>query len=224
VSSAYIPCDSLAREGRENKKSYWKILLFYSCGKIHFMSSKFSHLLWVFSVIAAATATATTVPNLTFEEMTDRSELVVTGQVTRSWSDWDSEHKYIWTQYEIAVKSTQKGRAGATVVVSEPGGVVGDRALSIAGAVGYAQGEQVAVFLQRMPNGYLRTTGWGQGKFGVDTTGHLHAAAATRGFELINNPAVKTPGTSLHTLEGISLTDFKGRIAARTAVNPGSAK
>ena len=189
------------------------------------MTSRIAGCVGLFSLLLAATASATTVPSLTFEEMTDRSELVVAGQVSRVWSDWDSGHKYIWTHYEINVASTQKGAAGATVVVSEPGGVVGDRALAIAGVVGYSAGEQVAVFLERMPNGYLRTTGWGQGKFGVDATGHLHASAAMRGVELVNaGQAVRAPGgTSLRTLEGISLVDLRSRVAARIT-NQGSTK
>jgi hypothetical protein len=178
------------------------------------------------SLLFALRLSATIVPSLTFEQMTDQSELVVQGQVTRAWSDWDSEHKYIWTHYEIAVAGTQKGRAGATVVVSEPGGAVGNKAMSIAGVVGYAPGEQVAVFLQRMPNGYLRTTGFGQGKFAVDKTGHLHAAASMRGMEVVEvNQKTKGPGgTSLRNLEGISVGELKTRVAARVAATGGSSK
>jgi hypothetical protein len=178
------------------------------------------------SLLFALRLSATIVPSLTFEQMTDQSELVVQGQVTRSWSDWDSEHKYIWTHYEIAVLGTHKGRAAATVVVSEPGGVVGDKAVAIAGVVGYAPGEQIAVFLQRMPNGYLRTTGWGQGKFGVDNTGHLYAAASMRGMEVveIDQKATAPRGTSLRHLEGISVSELKTRVAARVAVTGGTSK
>ncbi len=154
--------------------------------------------------------------------MTDQSEVVVQGQVTRSWSDWDGEHKYIWTHYEIAVASTQKGRPGATVVVSEPGGVVGDKAMAIAGVVSYATGEQVAVFLQRMPNGYLRTTGWGQGKFSVDGSGHLHAAAFGAEVVTVGQQTRRPTGTSLRTLEGISVGQLGMRV--RTRVTAGGTK
>jgi hypothetical protein len=150
-------------------------------------------------LVIASQAGATSVPSLTFEELTDRSEVILAGQIARSWSDWDSEHKFIWTHYELRVSSTQKGVPGSTVVVSEPGGVVADRGMAIAGSVQYGPGDSVAVFLQRMPNGYLRTTGWGQGKYMIDKTGHLHAAG------------------SLRTLEGISVEDFRVRVAARVA-------
>ncbi|MDP9053357.1 MAG: hypothetical protein M3N93_03520 [Acidobacteriota bacterium] len=177
------------------------------------------------SLLSLAQLGATTVSALNFEELTDRSEVVVHGQVTRVWSDWDSEHKYIWTHYEIAVDSAPKGAPGATVVVSEPGGVVGDVAISVSGVVSYATGEQVAVFLQRMPNGYLRTTGWNQGKFAVDKTGHLHASSA-RGIETIG-PDRKSSllrGTPLTALEGIGVSDLKLRVAARMAIAGGTSK
>jgi len=163
---------------------------------------------------------------MSFEELTDRSEVVVSGQVTRSWSDWDSEHKYIWTHHEIKVSGALKGSAASTVVVSEPGGVVGNRAMSTAGVVAYSAGEQVAVFLERMPNGYLRTTGWGQGKYTVDSSGRLHADASLRGVEILQpDQKATTPArTPLRTLEGMSVGEFRSLVRAHTALKAGSVK
>jgi len=166
----------------------------------------------------ATAACATSVPSLTFEELTDKSAFVLTGQVNRSWTAWDNEHKFIWTYYEIGVTSVQKGAPGPNVVVSEPGGVVGDRGMSIPGSVAYAPGDRVALFLQRMPNGYLRTTGWGQGKYVIDPSGHLHVDTSLRGLEVVH--AVKAgvatpPGTSLRALDGISVAELGVRVSAR---------
>ena len=169
------------------------------------------------SVLLAATAGATSVPSLTFEELTDQSELVVSGQITHSWSDWDTDRKFIWTHHELVVSGTHKGAAGSTVIVSEPGGVVGDRGMAIAGSVAYRPGEQVAVFLQRMPNGYLRTTGWGQGKYTVDSAGRIHPEGSSQGLELVPaDQGIKsaTRGTALRTLDGINVTDLRARIVA----------
>jgi hypothetical protein len=173
----------------------------------------------LFAVLIASNAAATSVPSQTFEELTDRSELVVSGQIARSWSDWDSEHKFIWTHYELKVSSIQKGAALSTVVFSEPGGEVGDRGMAVAGSVGYRPGEQVAVFLERMPNGYLRTTGWGQGKYTVDNTGHLHPEVSQRGSEFVQvDQSVRsrpTAGTPIRTLDGITVGELRTLVAAR---------
>ena len=42
-------------------------------------------------------AGATSVPILTFDELAGHSELIVAGEITRSWTGWDGEHKFIWT-------------------------------------------------------------------------------------------------------------------------------
>ena len=183
------------------------------------MDGRIRRLICALSLVFVSRLSATVVPSLTFEQMTDQSEVVVQGQVTRSWSDWDSEHKYIWTHYEIDVASTQKGRAGGTVVISEPGGAVGGKAMAIVGVVGYAPGEQIAVFLQRMPNGYLRTTGWGHGGKvrrgweGSTAPGGSQCAEIVPVGQQTPRPA----GTSLRTLEGISVGQLGARVRARIA-------
>src|ERR1700679_1494588 len=98
------------------------------------------------SFLFAVTASATSVPLLTFEELTDRSELIVSGQITRTWADWDSSHRFIWTHYELAVSSVHKGTAGSVVVLSEPGGVAGGLRQTVADAVRYGVGDSVFIF------------------------------------------------------------------------------
>jgi hypothetical protein len=115
------------------------------------------------------------------------------------------------------------------VVVSEPGGVAGNRGMVIAGSVQYRPGDQVAIFLERMPNGYLRTTGWGQGKYIVDESGGLHADSSLRGIDVIpvgtGAKSGASAGTSLRTLDGASVMSLRARVAARIAAQrQGSAK
>lgn len=169
----------------------------------------------------AWTASAASIKPVSFEELIDHSDLIVSGQVTRSWSDWDSEHKFIWTNYEVAVSGSLKGSAGANVVISEPGGVVGTHAMSVEGTVGYQTGENVLVFLTRVPNGYLRTTGWSQGKYIVDGKSKLHGASLRA--ELAEG-AGSASGTSIGTLEGMSAAELKSRVAARVRSQAGRTK
>lgn len=163
------------------------------------------------SLLLLSTAGATSVPSLSFEQLTDKSELVVTGQINRSWADWDAGHKYIWTHYELAVSSVLKGSPGATVVLSEPGGVVGLHGMSIAGTVVYNPGDQVLLFLERMPNGYLRTTGWGQGKYLLDKQGNLYATA--RLVEMVD--ARGRPAARSFSLGGMTLAQVRTMVTAR---------
>jgi len=163
-------------------------------------------------------AFATQVPALSFEQLTDTSETVVSGSVARSWSDWDTNRQFIWTHYEITVSGTHKGAAAKTVVVSEPGGIVGDRAMTIAGTLSYAPGENVVLFLQRMPNGLFRTTGWSQGKYVVDPSGRVHSAGAGAGLEIMTPGTAASPAaTPLRALDGMSAAAFRARIEARAS-------
>jgi len=156
------------------------------------------------------------VARLSFEELADTSDLVVAGRPTRSWTAWDASHKYIWTHYEVSVTSVHKGAPGSTVELAEPGGVLDGIAMGIAGSVGYTPGEYVLVFLQRMPNGYLRTTGWGQGRYPIDAHGRIRADSVMRGLEIVDTGTQAAASTPLTTLEGMSLNELSRRIAART--------
>jgi hypothetical protein len=178
----------------------------------------------VASLLLSGAASATIIPRISFGELVDVSDLIVSGQVTRTWAEWDNDHKYIWTHYELQVASAPKGRPAGTVEFAEPGGVVGGVGMMIAGSVIYTPGENVLVFLQRMPNGYLRTTGWGQGKYGLDSAARLRADVSLRGVE---PAALKTAeaSPSLQNLSGMNLGEVTRLIVARVqAQAPGRAR
>jgi hypothetical protein len=157
-------------------------------------------------------AWATSVPRLTLEQLTAASESVVSGRITQTWAAWDSEHKFIWTHYRLSVSETAKGPQTPSIEFAEPGGALPDAVQTIAGTVPYANGERVVVFLSRMPNGYLRTTGWAQGKYTEDESGRIHAYGAS-GAEFIEAGKGQA-GTSLRSLEGIDFSGLKRLIAA----------
>jgi hypothetical protein len=161
------------------------------------------------ALLVVSSAGATSVPRISFEEMTDQSETIATGEVIRTWADWDPTHKYIWTHYELAVSATHKGAAAQSVTISEPGGVVGGVGMSVAGAVSYAPGDKVLVFLQRMPNGYLRTTGWGQGQYRIDARGIVRASESLKSVDLVGNVLTTT------SLNGMRVDDLASRVKAR---------
>ena len=169
-----------------------------------------------FSSLAALTTIgvfacgATIVPRLSVEEMVVRSELILSGRVTGTWAAWDRHHQFIWTHTEITVEDVVKGTHSDRVVVSEPGGVVDGLGMLIAGTPVYVQGERVMLFLERMPNGYLRTTGMGQGKLSISPNGSVHLTYAGADlFRAGNRPE----GTALQSLDAISATEVRRRVA-----------
>jgi hypothetical protein len=91
--------------------------------------------------------------------------------------------------------------------------------MSIGGGVPYSVGDNLVVFLSRMPNGYLRTTGSAQGKYGLDERGRLHAQSSLGG-DLVD-AKIPPRGASLQTLDGMSVTELGQRISARVRATQG---
>jgi hypothetical protein len=87
--------------------------------------------------------------------------------------------------------------------------------MAVAGAVVYQPGNRVLVFLQHMPNGYLRTTGWSQGKYTVYNTGRVHAEASSRGLEIVSAQKGAAASTPLRSIDGITIAELRARIVNR---------
>ncbi len=167
--------------------------------------------------VAALTLGATTVEELSFDEVVARSAAIVHGKVVGSRTSWDPERVAIWTHYDIQVRAALKGGPGSILTISEPGGEVDGKHMQIAGAPRYQIGEEVVVFAAETPIGYLRTCGWGQGKFQV-----LPAAGAASGRVVQRAPlTVRTLSTggerAVSPDDGRDLAAFLARVRALVA-------
>ena len=163
-------------------------------------------------------AHAAVVPRITAEELAAQSERIVHGKVVRSSVAWDSEHRYIWTQYEVTVAETVRGAHAVTVTVSEPGGSLDGKNMRTSGSLAYAVGEDTILFLYRTPTGYWRTVGGPQGKFTVTGEGRVHYDS--RGMAFADPAGGGRPGTPLAALEGIPTSDFLARVRRLAAAHP----
>ncbi|MGI8989256.1 MAG: hypothetical protein ACR2I2_06700 [Bryobacteraceae bacterium] len=125
----------------------------------------------------AAVCFASSTPRVSFEELVDRSDSIISGRVVRSWPAWDRSHQFIWTHHELAVKYAIKGSAAKSVIVSEPGGTVDGMTMVIPGTVQFPEGQDLLLFLYKTPIGYLRTVGEEQGEYVVAADGRLQGAS-----------------------------------------------
>ncbi len=110
------------------------------------------HLFLSLALLAPLTALGTVVLSLSFEELTARAPLVVQARVNASSVAWDDEHAKIWTWTELVVNETLKGTPFATVVVKQPGGVVGEMGMEVSGVASFVPGEEVLLFLEPAPD------------------------------------------------------------------------
>ena len=175
------------------------------------MISLFRHCRLALLPALLASLGATTVPEMSFDEVVARSSAIVHGKVVRSWSSWDPQRTAIWTHYDVQVRTALKGGAGSIVTISEPGGEVDGKHMQIAGAPRYTVGEEVVVFATSTPIGYLRTSGWGQGKFEVrpaEGVGSRRVVRAGRlGVRLLESSNSRQ-GRAVGALDGSDLESF----------------
>lgn len=169
----------------------------------------------VFLLGISTLCTATSVPRMTAEELTEQSDTIVAGRVGRSWPSWDRSHQFVWTHHEVTLNDAIKGELHRSVVVSEPGGTVDGSTMIIPGAVQFTPGEDIVLFLYRTPVGYLRTVGYGQGKYRISRDGRIHSHGTDATFVSPAGVTAKAEivGTPLETLEGLPLAEFKHRVS-----------
>jgi hypothetical protein len=114
--------------------------------------ARLSPVVLALALLAPSLALGTVVLSLSFEELTARAPLVVQATVHASNTDWDSEHGKIWTWTELVVKDTLKGERVSTVLVKQPGGIVGAIGQHVSGAATFKDGEEVVLFLEPAPD------------------------------------------------------------------------
>ena len=163
-------------------------------------------------------AGATTMLKVELPELARSADLIVHGKVLRLQSRWSGDGRRILTDVEIQVTEALKGQAGPTVLVTQPGGRVGDIGQKVSGLASFAAGEEVVVFLSRQgPQGY-RVSGLAQGKYQVQRTeaeAQALAVPESTGDALLLDAASRQPveGTS----RGLALEELKAAIRAALA-------
>lgn len=128
---------------------------------------RFRCLLLIAAFFAALTAVSpaegTTIVIPSDDELIAKSPLIVVGTVLRS--EARRQGDAIRTETELAVTETLKGFSGLSVIISEAGGVAGDRAVVVFGSPRYRTGESVLAFLWPRRDGTYQTRDLFIGKF-----------------------------------------------------------
>jgi hypothetical protein len=163
-------------------------------------------------------ASATTMLKVDVPGLTHSSDLIVHGTVRRLQSRWSGDGRRIVTDVEIQVTETLKGQASGTVLVTQPGGQVGDIGQKVSGLASFASGEEVVVFLSRQGPRAYRVSGLAQGKYQVqrpEGDPRVLAVPESTGDALLLDAATRQPveGAS----RGLSLEDLKAAIRAALA-------
>ena len=113
------------------------------------------------------TANATTLVELSTEQLTDASDYIVRGTVNAITSSTDDKG-HIWTHVTIDVAERLKGPFGMqTLTVDVQGGTLGARTTVVQLSPRFAIGEEVLTFAETLESGRTMVTGMMQGKYTV---------------------------------------------------------
>lgn len=114
------------------------------------------------------------------EQLTSRSHAIVIGRVIEIHSDFaDPDRKEIVTYVTIAPTNVLKGSSGASLVLTIPGGVVGDIGLWVEDTPHFFLDEEVLLFVNDDYKGRKTVSEWRQGKFSI-----LNGGTFVDGFEV----------------------------------------
>ncbi|MBM7115009.1 hypothetical protein [Archangium primigenium] len=160
-------------------------------------------------------AGATTLLRAELPELAQSSDAIVHGTVRRVESRWSGDGRRIVTDVEIQVTESLKGQPGATVLVTQPGGRVGDIGQRVSGLATFTPGEEVVVFLARQGADAFRVSGMAQGKYKVQPPEGGRKAQAvpeSLGDTLVLDPATQEPVEA--PARSLPLAELKAAIRA----------
>ncbi len=178
------------------------------------------------TVALAAQVRATVMVEVPLEELAREAHAIVRGVVTHTGTRMairgDSLDPH--TLVTIRVHEWLKGRGGRTVRLRELGGVGRFTALAIGGAPRYRAGEEVVVFIERLPGGALRTLALSQGRFAVRRNLRDGRAVVTRDLSGLGFARFDRKGVTVHDAgrtPALALDEL-GRVVALAATYGGN--
>jgi len=165
-------------------------------------------------VLLARVSQASLVMALDTTELTKRADHIAVADVVSVQSAWDQAHKKIYTTIDLSVVESWKGgmQPASHITVVQPGGTVGDIAMTVFGMSHFTPGERTLVFLRGTPTA-AGVVGMAQGKrpmlrdavSGKWTVG----VASNAGLERVPSKSISSP-TAVESAR--SLDEMRGQV------------
>ncbi len=168
---------------------------------------------FIFAVlIVVAPCRATTFVHLSLTQLSRASTAIVSGRATKQECRWNADHSMIMTLTTITVDQVEKGLRLKTLVVEQPGGVLGNLQMRTDGTARFYPLASYVLFLESSHSGpgHFMPVGMMQGVF------RIYRDAGT-GIEHVIPPVQgewgEAPGSHLTRVEMTpSLSQFESRV------------
>ena len=108
------------------------------------------------------------VKEMSAKELTNESTAVFYGKCSKKESKWNDKKSIIFTYVTVVPEAYIKGSLGTEVVITVPGGQVGDILYEVSEMPVFIEGEDVMAFVWKNPAGKNLVTGGYQGKMKIE--------------------------------------------------------
>ncbi len=152
---------------------------------------------------------ASTLQQLTLDDMIDKSTMIVRGRVLQP--NYGGFHGHmIWTHYTVQVSETLKGSASRQLDVVVPGGNSGGIQQSYSGAPTFSANQDYVMFLWTSKSGLTQVIGLSQGLFAVvpNSAGNAMVIRAASSEHMLNMSGQPVSDSDIQ----MPLTDLRSRI------------
>jgi len=151
---------------------------------------------------------------MTSQELAKESSSILYGKCVKKESAWNETRDMIFTKVTIVPEYYLKGDLGTEVIVTVPGGRVGDIVYEVSEMPAFAKGEEVFAFIWEHPSGKQLVTGGYQGKLkiGIDAGTGRRTVSGRKLSEAA--PVIARQGipSSTHPNVRVSLDEFTREI------------
>jgi hypothetical protein len=123
----------------------------------------------IFTGLAFARVSATTVIPPTFDQLVNQAELIFQGTVTDSRSVWEGEggQRHIETYVTFQVEDSVKGQPGGSYTIKMLGGTVGDETMEVTDTPKFKVGDREILFVEHNYDQFVPLVGIDHGRFHV---------------------------------------------------------
>lgn len=175
------------------------------------------------AVLGASTASATILP-VSEQDLVAKADYVVTGRVVAIESEIiEAPEPKVWTTITLEVDEALKGRAnkGGYVHLTVPGGVAGGMFTYIADLPGFAEDEEVVLFLRDQKSGGYGIVAGQRGKHRIATdpdTGEKYVVGAnlhsSQGIQDVAEAQKKSDSEPVNAAPGVTLDAYRDFVRA----------
>lgn len=151
---------------------------------------------------------ASTLLQLSLDDMIRKSTSIVRGKAQRTYSGFHGS--MIYTHYQIQVSENLKGPARTGVELMVPGGISNGVQQNYAGAPALVDGQDYVIFLWTSASGVTQVIGLSQGLFVVspDASGNPMVMRAASSERMLNGSGQPVADSDIR----MSLSDLRARI------------